>query len=283
MASGQWSVGSRIRLVAIDLDGTLLSSQKTITPFTFNALRAVMERGVKVVLATARPPRSVRGYYQALGLDTPTINYNGALIWDEVGRKAILHTPLGCAVARRVIDFARGAYPEVLVSVEIMDKWYTDRVGDTREYDTETAKEFGPDFVGPIGEFLTGPITKLMLLGPPARMGFLQRLIGEGFRDEVSMTSSDAHLLQIMSPAMTKARALAKVAGMLGVTAGETMALGDAANDVEMLQWAGLAVVPGNAWAEAKAVADAVVPSNDEDGVGVALERFVLGEVDGRR
>src|SRR4051794_39908176 len=84
----------RIKLVAIDLDGTLLSSRKTITPKTHTAIKAAIATGVKVVLATARPPRSVRSYYEALKLDTPTVNYNGALIWDEARRRAVEHVPL---------------------------------------------------------------------------------------------------------------------------------------------------------------------------------------------
>ena len=81
-----------------------------------------------------------------------------------------------------------------------------------------------------------------------------------------------------MSPADVQgAAALAKIAGLLGVEAAQVMAIGDAPNDVEMLEWAGVAVVPENGWKEAKQAADAVVPSNDEDGVAVALERYVLG------
>src|ERR1035437_7139142 len=86
--------GKKIRMVAIDLDGTLLSSRKTITPLTHTAVRAAVDAGIKVVLATARPPRSVRGYWEALKLDTPTVNYNGALIWDERQRRVIEHVPL---------------------------------------------------------------------------------------------------------------------------------------------------------------------------------------------
>ena len=111
-----------IRMVAIDLDGTLLSSRKTITPKTHTAIRAALAAGVKVVLATARPPRSVRTYYEALKLDTPTINYNGALIWNERHRQVVEHVPLDAAVAKRIIAWGRKRYPELLVSVEILDK-----------------------------------------------------------------------------------------------------------------------------------------------------------------
>jgi Cof subfamily protein (haloacid dehalogenase superfamily) len=270
------AAGRRFRMVAIDLDGTLLSSRKTITPKTHTAIRQALEVGVKVVLATARPPRSVRSYYEALKLDTPTINYNGALIWDEPRRKAIEHVPLDPAIAWKIIRWGRRQYPQLMVSVEILDKWYTDHYEELPEYMTETAKQFTPDFIGPLEAFLKVPITKLMLVGAPARIGELERGIGERFARQVAQTRSDSYLLQLMNPKTSKADALAKIAEMYGVTADEVLAMGDAPNDVDMLNWAGMAVVPENGWPEAKAAADLVVPSNDADGVAEALRTLVL-------
>jgi len=264
-------------MVAIDLDGTLLSSRKTITPKTHTAIKAAAAAGIKIVLATARPPRSVRAYYEALNLDTPTINYNGALIWNERHRQVVEHVPLDAAVAKRIIAWGRKRYPELLVSVEILDKWYTDHYADIPEFMTETAKQFTPDFIGPLEAFLRVPITKLMLLGAPARIVDLERGIAGKFSKIVSQTRSDAHMLQLIRPKTSKAGALAKIAALLGIAAAEVMAIGDAPNDVEMLLWAGVAVVPENGWNEAKAVAHTLVPSNDEDGVAVALRKFVLG------
>ena len=184
---------------------------------------------------------------------------------------------IGTRVVKKVIAWGRKKYPELLVSVEILDKWYTDHYEEIPEFMTETAKQFTPDFIGPLEAFLRVPVTKLMLLGSPVRIEELERGIGEKFAKEVAQTRSDAHLLQLMNPGTSKARALEVVATRLGVTVAEVMAIGDAPNDVHMLQWAGLAVVPENGWDVVKKVADAVVPSNDDDGVAVALKRFVLG------
>lgn len=268
--------GGGIRLVALDLDGTLLTSRKTVTRRTHTMLRRVIEAGVHVVFATARPPRSVRTYYAALKLDTPQINYNGALIWDEAHRKVLHHTPLHQDRARQVIDFARRAYPELMVSVEILDKWYTDHYADMPEYATETAKHFTPDFVGPIDAFLTVPVTKVMLLGHPNWIADLEKTIPARFGRTIGHTRSDAHLLQILSPGVSKGLALAQVARQLGVARDEILAVGDAPNDADMLAYAGIAVATGNAWPVVKAAVKHVVPSNDEDGVAIALERFVL-------
>src|SRR5688500_5657506 len=97
-----------IRLVAIDLDGTLLNSAKRMSDQTIEALQCLPAQGVRVVIASARPPRSVRHIYQMLRLDTYQINYNGALIWDEPGRKTVFHQPTDCALVRRMIERGRG-------------------------------------------------------------------------------------------------------------------------------------------------------------------------------
>ncbi|MCL2646699.1 MAG: Cof-type HAD-IIB family hydrolase [Phycisphaerales bacterium] len=268
----------KIRLVALDLDGTLLTSKKSITPFTRTRLRDAMGAGVKIVLATARPPRSVRDYFLALKLDMPTINYNGALIWDERRRRIVRHVPLEAAIARKVIAFARKKYPELLVSVEILDKWYTDHFDEVPEYVVETAKKFTPDFIGPLSAFLTVPITKLLLIGKPAWITDLETSVLKKFAGKISQVRSDLHLLQVMNPTVSKALALAEVAQQLGVDRSEVMAIGDAPNDMHMLQWAGLSLAPENAWDAVKQMVHAVLPSNDHDCVGVALERYVLSE-----
>ena len=265
-----------IKLVAIDLDGTLLTSRKTVTPKTHAAIKAALAQGVHIVLATARPPRSVLYYHQRLKLTTPMINYNGALIWDPIARKVIEHNPLERAVARKVINFTRKKFPKMHVHVEILDKWYTDHFEDNPEFMTETGKYFMPDFVGPIEAFLQVDITKLMLLGQPEWIAEIEQLLPRRFGDDIATTRSDGFLLQVMSPGVSKAVALQHVAKMLGVDSRHVMACGDAPNDIHMLQWAGLAIAPENAFEITKSVAHYIVPSNDHDGIGAALRRFVI-------
>src|SRR6476469_243867 len=125
-----------IRLVAVDLDGTLLNDSKEVTQRTASALACLPAQGVRVVIASARPPRSVRALYRSLKLDTLQINYNGALIWDETNGRAFFHKPMDGELARAIIDRARERFDEVLVSCEILDRWCTDR--DDHTYTTET-------------------------------------------------------------------------------------------------------------------------------------------------
>lgn len=263
-----------IDLVAIDIDGTLLRSDKTLSMRNVRAIKLAMAKGVKVVLASARPPRSVREIHHHLGLDTYQINYNGALIYDTRRKRNIHHQPLEPALAQKIIKAARKSDKQVVVSMEILDKWYTDHMDE--KFPTETSKYFAPDFIGPLEAFWHVPLTKLMFLAPPERLEKIQKLIVTKFREQVSLAISDRHLLQVIARGVDKSTALARVADHYNIPSEQIMAIGDAPNDVGMIRWAGLGVAMGNAWDVTRNAADVVVPPNDEDGVAFAIKQYVL-------
>jgi len=263
-----------IRMVAIDLDGTLLNDSKKISDQTADALRCLPGRGVKVVIASARPPRSVRGFHSILGLDTLTINYNGALIWDESNRRIMHHQPMEPQLVGRIIEQARAINDQVLVSCEVLDRWFTDRFD--QPYTTETGRLFRPDVIAPLSEFLNQPITKLLLLGEPTLIRQLQLELVPQYSPQAAIVRCDAELLQIMDHRASKANALRLVAGYYGISLPQVLAIGDAANDVDMLQAAGYEVAMDNAHPSVKAVAHWVAPSNNDHGVHAALRRYGL-------
>jgi 5-amino-6-(5-phospho-D-ribitylamino)uracil phosphatase len=261
-------------MVAIDLDGTLLDSSKKVSAQTVRALRCLPEAGVSVVIASARPPRSVRHVYRKLRLDTWQINYNGALIWDEPASRVIFHRPIEAALAREIAETARDMFDEVLVHVEVLDKWYTDRLDDS--HTTETGRLFKPNRVAAIDECCSEPVTKLMLLGEPAMLMRLEPLLLQRFSSDVTIVHADDDLLQIMDRRVSKAAALQMVASHFGIRSEQIMAIGDAPNDVGMLQLAGVAVAMDNAHAIVKKIAHWVAPSNNDHGVHAALRRYGL-------
>ena len=266
-----------IRLVAIDLDGTLLNDGKQVAEHTAAALRCLPERGVKVVIASARPPRSVRPFHSMLQLDTLQINYNGALVWDAAEGKAFYHQPMPANRVRAMVDVARHLSREVLVSCEILDRWFTDRF--EQAYTTETGRIFKPDLVAPLERFLVEPITKLMFLGAGWMMSRVEDvLVAAGFPNSVTILRCEPELIQIMDNRASKAAALRMVAGHYGIPMEQVMAIGDAANDVPMLQAAGISVAVDNAHPLVKEVADWVAPSNNDHGVHAALVRYGLCE-----
>jgi len=262
-----------IQLLAIDLDGTLLNDSKEVSEQTAGALCCLPGRGVRVVIASARPPRSVRHIYRSLKLDTWQINYNGAMIWDEPAGRVVLHQPLEPETARRLIEQARKLFPDVLVSCEVQDRWLTDRFDQT--HTTETGRLFRPDQIIGITEMCREPVTKLMLLGPPAMMQELAPVVRES-QPDVSVIHRDPDLLQIMDARVSKATALRHVAEHYGIPMKHVMAIGDAINDIPMLQAAGISVAMDNARPEVKSIADWLAPSNNDHGVYAALRRFGL-------
>jgi 5-amino-6-(5-phospho-D-ribitylamino)uracil phosphatase len=263
-----------IRLIAIDLDGTLLDTHKRVTPATVDALRQLSQRGVKIVLASARPPRSVRHIYQALSLDTWQINYNGALIWDEPRKQAIFHLPIPAEPIQRIVAAARQKFEHVLVSCEVMDRWYTDRA--EQPYTTETGLLFRPDSIAPLADFLNQPITKLLLLGDVAMIDDLEHLVADLRCEHTYAVRTDPELLQVMHRNVSKSAALRMTVEQYGVPLAQMMAIGDAPNDVGMLQLAGIAVAMGNAHPRVKQEAHWIGPSNNEEGVLAALRHFGL-------
>ena len=267
----------RFDLIAIDLDGTLLRSDKQAAKYDAVAIREAVRRGVRVVIATARPPRSSIEIHGRLGLDTPIINYNGALIHDPVAICDLQHQPLRSETARQVVEIARSIDPSVIVDIEVLDKSFTDR--ENPKLKTETGKKFRPDFVGPLDEILTQPVTKLMFLAESSRLGPIRHAVLTRFPGRVGVMLSDDHIMQIVNPAVDKGSALAWVAGRFGISAEKVCAIGDAPNDAGMLRWAGLGIAVGNAFGSARDHADVIFEhTNDNWAVGRAIEAHVLGD-----
>jgi len=263
-----------IRMVAVDIDGTLLRSTRELSVRVIETVKAVSKRGVKVVLASARPPRAMSEIYGHLQLDTLQINYNGAMICDPPARRHIQHTPIEPGLAKKIIAIARKTDPAVVVYLEILDKWYTDHFDENLP--TETSRNFNPDFIGPLDAFLRVPVTKVMLLAPPDRMKIVRKAVDKKFGRKVAIQVSDPHLLQVVARGVDKAEGLKVIAEHYGIESQHVMAIGDAPNDIGMLQWAGLGVAMENGWKQVLEIADAIAPPAEKDGVAEVLQRYVL-------
>ena len=263
---------SPMRLLAIDVDGTLLRSDARLSQGVVQACRAAERAGCVVVLATARGPRMTSWIIQALDITAPTINYNGALIWNPLDNVAQFHEPLSGELAGRIIAEARSIDPQIMVAIEVLDRWFTDRID--RQFDQLT----DPDAIAPLRSFLSDPVTRVTLLGMPEP---IQRILGsirEKYwqKHEVALFNPDPQVIQVTHRLVDKGIALQRVAQRMGADREEVMVIADADNDLGMMEWAGLAVAVGNATDQVKQLADAVVPSNDDQGVARAIHRYIL-------
>ena len=261
-----------IRLVALDLDGTLLDSRKRISGRTVRALRALSSDGIRVVLASARPPRSCKAIYDGLGLDTWQINYNGALVWDPRTNQSVYHWPMPGDLVYEQVRLGREIIPDVQVAVEIVDRWYTDRHDPYRT--TVTGRMFKPDVVAPVKKWARLNATKLMFLAEPGKVARIREALREQYGHLVKVVHADPDLVQVMSNFGGKDVALRLVAQHYDIPIEQTLGVGDALNDVDMLKATGIAVCVANGCDEAKAISHWVAPSNDDHGVYETIRRY---------
>ncbi len=268
---------SKIELIVIDVDDTLLNRQHELTEPTANAIKEAIASGVKVMLATGKTWASSREYVHQLGINTPSIFIQGLVIHNTDGTIAEQRT-LDPDLLRRIVTYVEDRGFDVVAYTH--NRLLTRQASPRVNWLGEKYNEPMPETVGPlynvIGEI---PINKLMVIAKdePKRVAALRWQLAH-------LLDGEARLMEIMLqdcieilPANTsKGTTLKAHLETLGIKPEHVMAIGDSTNDVEMLQLAGLGVAVGNANDKLKAVADVVVASSDEHGVAEAINRFVL-------
>ncbi len=269
----------RIRLLTIDLDGTLLNSSKSISDESIRVLSSAREMSdLKIVLASARPPRSVMPFYTQLKLDTPMINHNGAVAWNPTTGKILLHRPVQARHTRDIALLARKMYPRCLISGEVFDEWFTDRV--EMNWQSESQKTWSPTAIKPVDQWLNQPISRLLILGQTDWLDNIQKAVQARHSAFVTATKTEECLLQILHIAADKGDALQIVSKEMGISREHILAIGDNSNDAGMLSWAGVGVAMANGSPRALSVADHVTKHNDAGGVAAAVRQFVLDDPD---
>jgi Cof subfamily protein (haloacid dehalogenase superfamily) len=266
-----------IKLIAFDLDGTLLTSDKTITERAERAIKALSDLGVAMMPCTGRPPRNVKHYAKQLGLGSAFV-FNGAGIYSTATDTTTYRHCLEKTTALTVIEKIRERYPDVIAGMEASHGWYLD----TNYYEWRKTQDYlpqqEPTGVGNICDFVGEGTVKIYFrnAGLTARE-MSSALLGT----DTYFTWSSESLLEVMAPKVNKREALVYICTELGISWQETIAFGDEHNDQGMLLWAGLGVAMGNAKSEAKEVADFITSSNDEDGVAEVLEAVLANLVKG--
>ena len=264
----------KVRMICLDVDGTLLNGQKRLSVRAIEAADEARKKGIKVVIATARPPRTTIEIYNHLKLNTHQINYNGALIQHPEFSKPLHHEPLTPDLAYAICSVARKTDDQCVIALEVLDKWFTDR--DDPTLVTETSKTHKPDFIGPLLEHLRSPVTKLLVMAPPKRMAIIRKVLVDRYQKSANLITTEAHLTQISARRADKAYGVRKLCEKYNIDRTQVLAIGDGQNDMRMLHFAGVGVAMGNATDEVKAVADVVGPTNDEDGVAETIQKYAL-------
>jgi len=264
----------KYRLIATDLDDTLLNNEEAVTPRTREAVRQAQAMGVQVTLATGRMYRSALPFAREMGIDLPLITYQGALVKTSGSGEVLTHHTVPLELAREVI--ADGVRCGLTVNLYVDDRLYVSQLTPAaRRYAQKVRVE--AEVVGDLQRFLRVEPTKLLFIGGEEELDLLWQQEQGKFGQQLFITKSKPHFLEFTHPQATKGWGLATVAEHLGIRREEIIAFGDSFNDLALLRGAGFAVAMGNARPELKEVADYVTDTNEADGVAAAIEKFILG------
>jgi hypothetical protein len=267
-----------IKLIAIDMDGTLLLPDHTISPAVKQAIAAARERGVKVVLCTGRPYAGVHNYLKELHMEQEgdyCITYNGALVQKASDGSTVAQTALSYDDYRYLEQLSR----DVGSHFHALDRntLYTAN----RDISYYTVHE---SFVATIplvfceAENMARDIQllKVMMIDEPAILDKAIARIPSDVKEKYTVLKSAPYFLEILDKRVNKGTGVKALADTLGIQPEEIMTLGDQENDIAMIEYAGMGVAMENAIPAVKEVANFVTKSNLEDGVAYAIEKFVL-------
>lgn len=270
-----------IRLLVLDIDGTIAGQSNDVTENVIEAIRAVRAKGIEVALATGRMFGSAQRFHSKIGSKLPIIAYNGAWIEDPLTRIRHHHHPISSAIALQLLD--EFEQPELKYRLDIHcyidDQLYVREVtAETEYYEQRTG--IPSIAVGDLREVLTAtPTTKLLTISHdlPLIQTLLTQLPTRYTPTEIHFTQSTPKYLEITHPQANKGIATRYLAeAVLGLKADQVMAIGDNFNDREMLQYAGMSIAMGNAPITVQKWAKWVAPDVEADGVAIAIEKFLL-------
>ncbi len=263
-----------VRLIACDMDGTLLNPTFVLSEASRARLPELAERGIHLVLASGRMVSGQRPFHQQLALTTPIIAYNGALVWDVANERAIAHTPVPYELAREAVRVAADEglhlqyfWDDQFWTIE-RNSWMELYEGRTRltGHVVDDLAAFGPN---------KAP-TKMIIIADPTHAEELVERFRAMFGPSLYVTTTMPEYVELMHPDVSKGRALGQVADAYDIPMSEVMAFGDAPNDSTMIKAAGVGVAMENGHDEVKALADHVTLSNRDDGIVRALEGWGL-------
>ncbi len=270
MCGGQ--VTLKYRLVAIDLDGTVVNKDGAIIPGARDAVRRLLARGVGVTLATGRMYQPSNRFAEELNISAPLICYQGALIREPDNGDVLWHKPLPLPLARTIVAEIREggvhqyAYVDGGIYVEEMreeDLWYAQRNGVELK------------LVDDLTVLPNRRPTEIAARGAPADIDRLIARIHVRCGPEVIVNKVHASFCEIADAEAGKGNALKYLAGRLGIPQSQTIAIGDSPNDVSMLRWAGLGIVVGDAPDEVRAAADWVIDNGAQDSFCEAIAHLL--------
>ena len=267
-----------IKLVAIDMDGTLLNSKKELLEETKQYFKNFHNKNTEtiLVLCTGRPESGIRPYLKDLGYleeNHYIISQNGANIYESQTGKRVMDSFVDSAAIQKWIEL--GKKHGISVMGAGVDYYYSFDEDPTEWMEFDVKLVSGKLKRIPTKESLNTDFYKILLMGDEEQLNEFETYIPQEWRDEFYVVRSQKYLVEVLTKGVNKAFGLEKLAQKLNIEPSEIAAIGDAANDIEMLEYAGLAVAMGNASEEVKAIADIVTDTNENNGVIKAIDQLI--------
>lgn len=269
------------KVLALDLDGTLTNSDKVITPRTKAALQAAADAGTCIVLASGRPTVGIQPLAEELELSRRggcILSYNGGKIIDCRTGETLIQHEFPPELIEDVCTNARywntvaltyddgGIITEEPENPYVQEEARINRIPARRVEDLPSA--------------IHGPINKLLIVGDPVDMPHVEELMQQKYAGRLSIYRSAPFFIETMPLGVEKSASLGLLLQRMGLTPQDLMACGDGWNDLPMIQFAGMGVAMANAVPAVRTAADYITEDNDHDGVGLAVEKFILGQED---
>ncbi|GAE25247.1 haloacid dehalogenase-like hydrolase [Halalkalibacter wakoensis JCM 9140] len=262
-------------LIALDLDGTLLTDEKTISLRSKQTIAKAREEGHIVTISTGRPFRASSQYYHELNLDTAIVNFNGAFVHHPHDKSfGTYHSPLDLKTAKTVIETCE-AFQVSNIMVEVIDDFYL-RTFDEVLLETFLAGQTPLDH-GNLLHILKDDPTCVLIHPQDHHVDELRNLLVDAHAEVIDQRVWGApwNVIEVVKAGMNKAVGLKKVADFYQIPPERIIAFGDEDNDFEMIEYAGQGVAMGNAIDPLKSLANTVTLTNEEDGIAVYLEEVL--------
>lgn len=261
------------KLLALDLDDTLLDEDFKISSVNRCAIRRAVDMGVLVTLATGRMFQSAAVHARDLQIDLPLITYHGALIRTVGGEETLYHQPIPVGLAKEVAALAESQ--NLHVNAYINDELFVAEENEFSHYYQNLAK-VKVTAVGSLPTFLDTPPTKLTIINRSGRMEEFKNQLIATYSDRLAITISRPYFLEITDRLATKGQALKFLAARHQIPQAQVAAIGDSYNDLDMILYAGIGVAVENARDEVKAVANVITKKNTEHGVAAFIEKYLF-------
>lgn len=264
---------NRIALVVSDVDGTLVTKDKRLTPEVLAAAALLRSRGIPLALVSSRPPRGLSSVAAALSIDVPCAGFNGGVVFRPDG-EVFVRRPLSAGMTRLAIDTLTRRGADVWLFTE--GEWLArDSAGAYVPHETRTVG-FGPRIVGDFEAVLNGAYKVVGASPEPEVLLAAETELRVLFGKEATASLSQPYYLDATDAAANKGSAVADIARALGVDLDAVATIGDGENDIPMFDVAGVSIAMGNATAATKSRAHFETTSNADSGFAAAIERFVL-------